>query len=128
MPGSLDRLKQMVAPLGKGLLSEAVPGLASGVLIEFLNRWHVNVKKIAEYVKDNRSLWADLGLDERSQLAHFAKKIGDLDFITPNWFINSIKTDFPDVASLFLNWPEAGEWMIKQIDELKREIFAQPEQ
>jgi hypothetical protein len=128
MAGPLDKIKQLAAPFGRGLLAEAAPAIAGGVLTEFLHQWHVDVASITQDIQSDRSLWTDIGPDERRQLAFFAKKIGNLDFITPEWFIENIKEDFPAVASLFLNWPEAGEWLVRQIDELKREVMAQPEQ
>ena len=128
MPGYLNKIKQMAAPFGRGLMAQVAPGLASGVINEFFHQWNVDVDKITEDVQRDRPLWGEMGPDERRQLAYFAKRTNSLDFITPEWFIDSIKKDFPAVASLFLNWLEAGEWLGRQIDELKRELAAEPQQ
>lgn len=109
-------------------MAQVAPGLASGVINEFFHQWNVDVDKITEDVQRDRPLWGEMGPDERRQLAAFAGKMDNLDFITSQWLIDSIKKDFPAVASLFLNWLEAGEWLGRQIDELKRELAAEPQQ
>lgn len=117
-----------MAPFGKGLLAEAAPGFASGVIIELFHQWNVTVAKVTEDVQRDRSLWAEMGLDDRKQLVGLGKQLGNLDFITPELVVESIKDDFPAVASLFLNWPEAGEWLVRQVEQLKKEAIAQRQQ
>lgn len=119
MPKYLDSLKQYAGMFGTGLIQVAAPGIASGFINELFHQWHVDVDKITEDVRNNRSLWGEMELEDHKQISNLAKKVGTLDFITPVFFINSIKKDFPGVASLFLNWPEAGEWLARQIDDLK---------
>lgn len=114
-----------MVPFGKGLLAEAAPSFASGVIIELFHQWDVTVTKVTEDVQRDRSLWADIEPDDRKQLAVFARQLGSLDFITPELIIESIKEEFPAVASLFLNWPEAGQWLIRQVEQLKKEVTAQ---
>lgn len=118
MPDYLAKLKVF----GKGLIAEMVPGIASGIINEFFHQWNINAAKIIQDVQSNRSLWVDLKPDQRDQLKAASQRLGNLDFITPEFLINSIKEDFPAVASLFLNWPEAGEWLARQINELKTGI------
>lgn len=119
MPDYLAKLKVF----GKGLIVEMVPGIASGIINEFFHQWNVNAAKIIQDVQSNRSLWVDLKPDQRDQLKATSQRLGNLDFITPEFLINSIKEDFPAVASLFLNWPEAGEWLARQINDLKAGII-----
>jgi hypothetical protein len=63
-----------------------------------------------------------LSPDQQREFAIMAKRVGALDFITPAFLVNSIKKDFPTVASLFVNWPEAAEWLNKQVNDLKQAI------
>jgi hypothetical protein len=128
MPGFLDRMKEKMEPFGKGLLAEALPDFAGGVIVELFHQWKITDAKIREDVKCNRSLWPDIGLDDQNRLALIQRQVGNLDFITPELIIDSIKEDFPVVASLFINWPEANEWLTRQIEELKREVSTQPPQ
>lgn len=111
----LDKLKGFGSILGKGM----VPGIAGGFINELFHQWHVDVAMITQYVQNNQSLWDGLTPDMRNQLGVVAEKVGNLDFITPEFLITSIKKDFSGVASLFLKWPEAAEWLDRQINDLK---------
>jgi len=128
MPKYLEKLKHLASPIGKGLMQEMVPGIAGGVIVELFHQWNVDVARITEDILRDRSLWTEMGPDERKQLAVFARQLGNLDFMTAELIIDSIKGDFPAVASLFLNWPEAGQWLTRQINDLKRELAAEPQQ
>jgi hypothetical protein len=118
----LDSIKQCLAPFGRGLMQELVPGIAAGTITEMFSNWGVTVAMITEYVQSNQSLWGEMEQEKRKQLGILARKVGSLDFITPEFLINSIRKDFPGVASLFLNSPSAGEWLERQIDELKEGV------
>lgn len=124
---SIDSIKRHLAPFGKGLMQEMVPGMAAGAITEMFHQWHVDVPMITEYVRSNQSLWGGMGEEKRKELGILAQKVGNLDFITPEFLINSIRKDFPGVASLFLNWPEAREWLERQIEELKEGVQQEPQ-
>lgn len=118
----LGSIKKRLAPFGKGLMQEMVPGMAAGAITEMFHQWHVDVAMITQYVQNNQSLWGEMDEGKRRELAVLAQKVGNLDFITPEFLINSIRRDFPGVASLFLNSPSAGEWLKRQIEELKEGV------
>jgi hypothetical protein len=128
MPGSLDKIKQVMAPMGRGLLGEAAPGFAGGVIVELFHEWKITDAKVREDVKRNRSLWAEMAADDRKQLGVVARQVGNLDFITPELIIESIAEDFPAVASLFINSPQAGQWLAQQVDDLKEQVSLQSDQ
>jgi len=115
----LDSIKQRLAPFGRGLVQGMIPGMAAGTINEMFHQWHVDMPLITKYIRSNRSLWDEIGLDKRKQLGFLAQKVENLDFITPEFLIDSIRKDFPGVASLFLNSPSAREWLENQINELK---------
>lgn len=122
MPDYLDTIKQYAGIFGKGLMLEVAPGIAGGIINELFHRWHLDVAKITQDVQRNRSLLDDMEPDQSKQLRTLAKRIGSLDFITADLIITSIKKDFPAVASLFLSWPEANEWLTRQVNDLKKRI------
>jgi hypothetical protein len=127
MPDILDKLKQYGGLLGKGLMTQLAPGIAEGLINELFHQWKIDRAKAIQDVQSNRSLWNEMAPDERKELNSLAVTIGNLDFITPIFIINSIKKDFPSVASLFLNWPEAQEWLARQIEDLKKEASSDAE-
>lgn len=114
----LDRVKEGAGVFGKGLLLQVAPNIAAGIINELFNRWKIDVAKVTEKINNNASLWSELAPEHKQELIDLSEKIS-LDFITPEFFINSIKRNFPGVASLFLNWPEAADWLTRQIAELK---------
>lgn len=122
MPNFLDTLKQYGGVLGTGLMRQAAPGIASGFINRFFHEWKVDVARITQDVQSGRSLLDQLSPDQQREFAIMAKRVGALDFITPAFLVNSIKKDFPTVASLFVNWPEAAEWLNKQVNDLKQAI------
>ena len=121
MPDIFDKLKQYGGLLGKGLLLQMVPGIAEGFINKLFHDWKVDEDKVKEDVLHNKSLCEDMQPDQKRQLSVLQQKMGNLDFITPDLVIKSIKGDFPKVASLLHNWPEGKEWLAKQIEDIKKE-------
>lgn len=119
---NLDTIKQYASIFGTGLLKQMAPGVASGFINEMVSQGHLNVAIVTKYVENNQSLWDGLAPSTRNQLSVVAKKVGNLDFITPEFFITSIKKDFSGVASLFLNWEPAMKWLTGQIEDIKSKI------
>ena len=119
---NLHKLKQVADIFGRGVVLQVAPRIAGGMINEFFHKWNVDVARITRDVQHDRCLWDNLTPDQREQLKIAAQKIGNLDFITTDFIITSIKKDFLAVATLLLNWPEAGEWLARQIDDLKRGI------
>lgn len=100
---------------------ELAPGIGAGLINELFHQWKIDVAKITQDVQSDRSLWADMAPDQRKELNTLASKIGNLDFITPTFIIDSIKKDFPGVASLFINWEAGMKWLARQIEDLKKQ-------
>lgn len=117
-----DTAKYYGGLFAKGLMPQVVPGIAAGVLTDMFHEWKIDLTRITTDIQNNRSLWHGLQEDYKQQLAFAAQRLGSLDFITTDWFIDAIKKDFPAIASLFLNWNMAGQWLQRQIDEIKSQI------
>jgi hypothetical protein len=128
MPDILGSLKQYGSFLGSGLIKETVPVFAGGFINELFHQWHVDLSMVTELVQNDQSLWDRLDDATRGQLSHMAQKLGGMDFITPEFLITSIRRDFSGVASLFLNWPEAMEWLDRQINELKAGVTGESQE
>lgn len=124
MPAYLDKIKQSLGFFGKGLMLEMAPGIAGGIINEMFHQWNVDVAKITQYVQSNQPLLDGTNSEQIKQLKGLPQGVDNLDFLTPDLVINSIKKDFPAVASLFLNWPEANEWLTRQIDDIKKQAVS----
>jgi len=121
MPDILNTLKQYGGLFGKGLLLELAPGMAEGFINKLFHDWKVDTDKLKQDVMNNKSLCEEMQPDQKRQLNVLQKQMGNLDFITPDLVIKSIKGDFPLVASLLHNWPEGKEWLARQVEDIKKE-------
>lgn len=117
-----DILSKYGGVFGKGLLIMAAPSIAKGMLVEMFKREKVTVTSTTALVNDNIKLWDTFAPNLQESLKVLASKIGNTEWITPAWIIDSIKNDFPSVASLFLGWKKAGNWLTRQVQIIKEEI------
>lgn len=117
-----DTIKRYGGMLGKGLLSQMAPQIVKGVLIEVLAAKKLNVKKASTWVEGNVCLWDTLEESERRSFLKLREAVTELDWLTADWVIEAIKGDFPAVASLFLGWKRAKNWLVRQVDIMKKNI------
>ena len=116
-------LRKYGGVFGKGIVATIAPEIAKGAFIELLRIKKVNVKKATEWVQNNTSLWDALEPEYQERFKELASKIGDVNFLTYDWAIESIRGDFPAVASLFLGWKKANNWLGRQIEQIKQEVM-----
>jgi len=116
-----DSFKKYGGVLTKGIIAEMAPEIARGALIEMLRKRKINVQKAAEWVEGNVTLWDILGENYQADLRGVVGRIGNIDWLTPEWVIGAIRQDFPAVASLFLGWKKASNWLSRQIEVIKKE-------
>lgn len=107
---------------GKGFVLEFGSEIVKGMLVELLRIKKVDVSKATKWVQDNSSLWDGLEPKFQNNLKKLAKKVGNLDWIDTDWAIGAMREEFPAVASLFLGWKKANNWLGRQLEILKREV------
>ena len=115
----MAKVKEVADTLKRGLMLQMAPEIAGGLVNGLFHQWNVDIKKVTEDVRENKSFWFMMDAEQHEQLRVLAEKLGEVDFLTAEVVINGIKKDFPGVASLFLNWPEAGKWLLLQIEDVK---------
>jgi len=123
MPEYLDKIRQVADMFGRGLLLHMAPRIVSSLVIDLFDELKLDKAQIQRDVLSNRSLWDSLSDSQQEHLKTAAQKLGDLNFLTVDFVIQSIKDEprHRQVASVLLNWPEAIEWLRRQLDDLKRE-------
>ena len=114
----LEELKEYAGYLGKGLIAQFIPNIAKGIITEFLKG--ANVTSATGWVQNNVVLWDRLKPEEQDALKGLAKKTNGLDWLDANWVIEAIKEDLPAVASLFLGWKKANNWLVRQVEIIKQ--------
>jgi len=118
-----EEIKRAGGSLLRGLVAEATPGMAKGFLLEFLQKEGVDVKKVSGWVEDNVSLWGMFPEESQAALRRFAEQGVDISWLTFEWLIDSIKKDYSALASLFIGWPKAANYLKRQVEIMKREIL-----
>ena len=116
------KLQKFGAIFGKGIIADLTPQLAKGGLCEIMRREEVGQDKATRWVETNQRLWNLLNENEQQMFRKLADRAGNIDWLTAEWVIDSIKGEFPAVASLFLGWKKANNWLGRQVRIIKEEI------
>jgi len=117
-----DSFKKFGGILGKGLTAQFAQALVKGALVELLKGRKVDVEKATIWIESNTSLWDTLGPHGQEQLRRAAKLIGNVEWLTTAFVIDSLRKELPSVASLFLGWLRARHWLERQVKQIKEEI------
>ena len=114
----LQKAKGYIDTFGKGVVRQMAPYIAGGIFCEYVRSKELDVAKITEEIQQNRSIWKSISIEHREKIANLLDRVGDLSFITPDFLISTIEQELPVIASLFLGWDEAMQWLKDQIDEI----------
>ena len=117
-----ETVKKYAGFLSKGLIIQLAPEIAKGVLVEFLKGKKISVKSASTWVQNNTTLWDILEPEEQDGLKELAERVGNIDWLTADWVIDAIKKDLPAIASLFLGWKKANNWLKKQVEIIRKEV------
>jgi len=109
-----DSLKKYVDIFTKGVAIYSAPGIAKGMLLELLRKRKVSVYTLSELVNNRTDLWNLAGEYYQEMGRRLAVRVGNLDWITPEWVVESLKDEYPSIASLFIGWKKAANWLEKQ--------------
>jgi len=104
-----------------GLLGELSPDMIKGAMVELLGS--TSVRETSEWVEKDFSLWERVPPNAQQRLKKFAHHFGNLDWLTAEWVIEALREDRPALASLFLGWKKARNWLARQIIIIKRELL-----
>ena len=115
-------IKEWGGLLFRGLVIKLAPQVAEGMLVEILKEKKVSWKGASDWVQNNTNLWKSLEPDERATFKDLAQRVGSIDWLDADWVIEAIKGDFPTVASLFLGWRKANNWLKRQCEIIRNEV------
>lgn len=105
----------------KSVLGNMVPTIAGEMINALLDKYKIGVTEITKLVQENKSLWETLP-ESHGKVRKILLQTGNLNWLTPEWAINSLREQHPGLCSLFLSWPEAQKWLEAQVDEIKKGI------
>ena len=122
MPDIFDRVQSLAGPTMRGLASLAAPQICKGLLIEYLGK--VKIGDLMSYVEKNTSLWGQVSLEHQKRAKKLVVSLdqGHTEWLTSEWAIEAVRKDLPRVASLFLGWKKARNWLDRQIVDVRNQL------
>ncbi|KKN59496.1 hypothetical protein LCGC14_0541100 [marine sediment metagenome] len=118
----LPEIKKYAGMFSHGLIIKIAPEIAKGILVEMFRAKKVTVKSASDWVQNNTSLWKSFEPGEQAMMKNLAEKVGNIDWLDAPWVIEAVKGDFPAVASLFLGWKKANNWLKRQVEIIRKEV------
>ncbi len=118
----INKAQRLAAPTMRGLASQFSPQITKGLLIEYLSK--VELSDIMTYVEKNTSLWSQMTPEYQAKAKKVVKMQGGLNWLTSEWLIEAVRKDIPRLASLFLGWQKARNWLDRQVIDLKERVSA----
>lgn len=115
-----EYVKEYAGVLGKGFVAQMAPSVLQGALVTALK--DKTVKQATEWVEKNLTLWDMLDTKQQDGLRNLACRVGRLDWLTADWTIQAIRKDLPALASLYIGWRKAYNWLVRQVDIIHREV------
>jgi hypothetical protein len=117
MKFSPDKLMKV---FGSGLVSVMGPQLLEGMFLEWIKT--VKTSMAIDWIAENKNLWNQLDVGWQANAKKWGSQL-DLSFVTAEWFIDAATPVNPGLASLFMNWPEAKEWLERNLKDLREKIY-----
>ena len=113
--------QQITSIAMKGFMLNNAPLIARGMLIEVLKQYKITTQVVIELVKYDQSLWLMLDPAHYGNVQKAIARVGNTEWLTTDWLIDAVRKDMPALASLFMSWPEAYDWLERQVAEVKKE-------
>lgn len=115
----INQVQKLGGPTLRGLASHFAPQIAAGLMVEYLNK--VKITEIITYVEKNISLWSQMTPEYQAKVCKMLSTQKNLSWLTTEWLIDAIRKDIPRLASLFLGWDKARNWLERQMDEIRQQ-------
>jgi len=118
-----ENIKGIARTTFQGVIASQVPTILKGMLNEFLRRNDITFEGIVAMVEKNGSLLPHLTPEMTHGMRRAADLVPDIDFLTVDWFIDAIREEHKALASLFLGWKKGRNWLARQIEAIKAEMY-----
>ena len=128
MPINTGYIKKALNVAKRGFLVNVIPGILQGMLVQFLYNGKasgdISARKIYKMVQEDDDLWKYMEQAEIERTKILANEaLGlDISWLTAEWAINAISSDYPDIASYLLSDSAAQKWLGKQLVGFKKKL------
>lgn len=115
-------LKNIGSLLSRGVIGQLAPEILKGAILEFFKAKGLDSKAVTDCVLRDASLWDLMGEKLQGEISALLSKSGNINFLDSQFVIKAIKGEHPAVASLFLGWVDARNWLDKQVETIKNQV------
>ncbi len=119
----LKKIKGIARTTFHEVIASQVPTIFKGMLNELLRRDDITFEGIVAMVEKNGPLLPHLTPEMTHGMRRAAELVPDIDFLTVEWFIDAIREEHKALASLFLGWKKGRNWLARQIEAIKAEMY-----
>ena len=119
----LEKVKGIARSTFQGVIANQVPTIFKGMLNEFLRRDDITFEGIVKMVEKNESLLPHLTPEMTHGMGRAAELVPDVEWLTSDWLIDAIREEHKALASLFLGWKKGRNWLARQIEAIKAEMY-----
>jgi hypothetical protein len=113
-------LNEIGSSLITGGLIHMAPSIIKGMMKEYLGQ--IKTADFIMFVQTDANLWNEFGPEYQNILLQYAPKFGRMEWFTAEWAMEAGRQSAPAIYSLITGWPEAKEWLNRQIIDLKTHI------
>ena len=104
------------------LATAYAPGIAGGSLVEALKDYSAaDVYNFIKLIK-GENLWEKMPVEWRNNLIGLNSRVGFIERMDVDWFVEALKDDRPDLASLIINSGEVRQFLRKFIKDTQKGI------
>ena len=118
-----EKIKGIARSTFQEVMASQVPTIFKGMLNEFLRRDEITFEGIVTMVEKNESLLPHLTPEITHGMRRAAELVPDVEWLTVDWFIDAIRGEHKVLASLFLGWIKGRNWLARQIEAIKAEMY-----
>lgn len=114
------KIKDYLDIAKKGIIAESAPYMLQGAMIQWLTK--VKMDTIIDYVQHNTKITELINQKGWDNIKYIAGNIGDTSWFTADWAIQAVRKDNPAIASLFMGWTKARNWLERQFALLREQL------
>ncbi len=119
---NLKQLANLKGPIARAVFGQVSPEMIRGVLLEMLQKHPLDIETVTEYVEKNKELWKMLSPEWQQKIRNIASNLRSVDWFTDGWLIDSVRKQDPRLASFFLGWTKARNWLRRQAGIIRENI------
>lgn len=112
------KLKNLGSTLLTGAFAQWGPNIVKGAMKEYLHL--LSPRDFAKVVQSDQKIFDSLDPEHQRMVLKAMSKLGDLSWLTKEWVMENGRETAPAIHSMLMSWPEAQDWLERNIEDLKQ--------